>query len=214
MSYLAILNRGQDLVIVYLKVAGEIQEMRLKNRFLERQAKKLKRRTKGFYRVLQEKNMRSISVEKDFLRCLDELEKKNNIVKELEVEVKDLKTNVDLLLQKEKEEVYNKFSNSEQAKNIKSEVISLRWSNACLRHMMMMMMRHETSYEETTLLSSPNENLQVDAMSLTLVDDEHHEENHHNHHHESSRRKRLMKKLKRWGRRKGQRKKTIFGCEA
>lgn len=101
-----------------------------------------------------------------------------------------------------------------------SEVINLRWSNACLRHKVM---RNETNYEEVTF--SPNRNLQeylemeeqADALALTVVaahehheennhhddDHEHHEENNHHdddheHHPETSRRKRLMKKLKRW----------------
>ncbi|KAF3582459.1 hypothetical protein DY000_02029292 [Brassica cretica] len=236
-------KRGQDLVIVFLKLVGEIQELRSENWFLEGQAKKLRRRGKHLYRVLKEKSMRSTSVEKELLKCLDELEMKNSVVKELEGEVKDLKARVDVL-QKEKEEVslkssevsydfeililyfyvdwilfgFVKMVNVEDYKKVLeeyedlkkdhangvSEVINLRWSNACLRRKVM---RNETNYEEVTF--SPNRNLQeylemeeqADALALTVVaDHEHHEETNHNddHHHETSRRKRLMKKLKRW----------------
>ncbi|CAF1814276.1 hypothetical protein Bca4012_029299 [Brassica carinata] len=213
-------KRGQDLVIVFLKLVGEIQELRSENWFLEGQAKKLRRRGKQLYRVLKEKSMRSTSVEKELLKCLDELEMKNAVVKELEGEVKDLKARVDVL-QEEKEEVSLKSSEMVNVEDYKkvleeyedlkkdhangvSEVINLRWSNACLRHKVM---RNETNYEEVTF--SPNRNLQeylemeeqADALALTVVaDHEHHEETNHNddHHHETSRRKRLMKKLKRW----------------
>uniref|UniRef100_A0A1J3EEE6 Protein CHUP1, chloroplastic n=1 Tax=Noccaea caerulescens TaxID=107243 RepID=A0A1J3EEE6_NOCCA len=220
-------KRGQDLVIVYLKLVGEIQGLRSENGLLEGKAKKLRKRTKQLYRVVNYKNMRITGVEKEFLRCSDELETKNNIVKELEGQVKDLKANVDVL-QEEKEEVSRKLSSNstsemvsveeyrrvlEEYEDLKKdytngvkEMINLRWRNACLRHEVM---RNGTNYEEITF--SPNQNLQelvfedqVDALALTVVD-EHHEENHQNqqnhdddHHHESSRRKRLMKKLKRW----------------
>ena len=97
-------KRGQDLVIVFLKLVGEIQELRSENWFLEKQAKKLRRGGKQLYRLVNEKNRRSIAVEKELLKCVDELEMKNSIVKELEGEVKDLKARVDVL-QEEKKEV-------------------------------------------------------------------------------------------------------------
>ncbi|KAF8101793.1 hypothetical protein N665_0201s0109 [Sinapis alba] len=216
-------KRGQDLVIVFLKLVGEIQELRSENWFLEEQAKKLRRRGKQLYRVVNEKSRKRIAVEKELLKCLDELEMKNSVVKEIEGEVEDLKARVDVL-QEEKEEVSMKSSEMvseedyrrvlEEYEDLKKdyangvkEVINLRWSNACLRHKVM---TNGTSYEEVAF--SPNRNLQeylemeeqADALALTVVaDHEHHEEN--NHHdddhepqHETSRRKRLMKKLKRW----------------
>lgn len=103
-------KRGQDLVIVYLKLVGEIQELRSENGLLEGKAKKLRRRSKQLYRVANEKSRRIIGVEKEFLKCVDELETKNYIVKELEGEVKDMKAYVDVL-QEEKEELFIKSSN-------------------------------------------------------------------------------------------------------
>ncbi|CAA7042082.1 unnamed protein product [Microthlaspi erraticum] len=220
-------KRGQDLLIVYLKLVGEIQGLRSENGLLEGKAKKLRRRTKQLYRLVNDKNRRVNSVEKEFLRCFDELETKNNIVKELEGEVNVLKANVDVL-QEEKEDVSWKLSSNstsemvsvedyrrvlEEYEDLKKdfangvkEMINLKWRNACLRHEVM---RKGTNYEEVTF--SPNRNLQelvfedqVDDLALTVVDEHHHEENqlHQNHddhhHHETSRRKRLMKKLKRW----------------
>ncbi|WZY92228.1 hypothetical protein YC2023_064557 [Brassica napus] len=216
-------KRGQDLVIVFLKLVGEIQELRSENWFLEKQAKKLRRGGKHLYRLVNEKNRRSIAVEKELLKCVDELEMKNSIVMELEGEVKDLKARVDVL-QEEKKQVSIKSSEMvseedykrvlEECEDLKKdvangvkEVINLRWSNACLRHKIM---TNGTNYEEETF--SPNRNLQeylemeeqAEALALTVVaDHEHHEENnhhddHHEHHTETSRRKRLMKKLKRW----------------
>lgn len=218
-------KRGQDLVIVFLKLVGEIQELRSENWFLEKQAKKLRRGGKQLYRLVNEKNRRSIAVEKELLKCVDELEMKNSIVKELEGEVKDLKARVDVL-QEEKKEVSLKSLEMvseedyrrvlEECEDLKKdvangvkEVINLRWSNACLRHKVM---RNETNHEEVAF--SPNRNLQEylemeeqeESLALTVVaDHEHHEENnhhdddhHHEHHTETSRRKRLMKKLKRW----------------
>ncbi|CAL9235775.1 unnamed protein product [Arabidopsis halleri] len=217
-------KRGQDLVIVYLKLLGEIQGLRSENGLLEGKAKKLRRRSKQLYRVANEKTRRIIGVEKEFLKCVDELETKNYIVKELEGEVKNMKAYVDVL-QEEKEELFMKSSNSasemvsledytrvvkeyeelkkDYANGVK-EVINLRWSNACLRHEVM---RNGANFGE--IVFSPNGNLQEmglennqadDALALMTVGDEQHEEyhNNHHHHHESSRRKRLMKKLKKW----------------
>ncbi|KAH0925296.1 LOW QUALITY PROTEIN: hypothetical protein HID58_017552 [Brassica napus] len=124
-------KRGQNLVIVFLKLVGEIKELRSENWFLEEQAKKLRRGGKQLYRLVNEKSRRSIAVEKELLKCVDELEMKNSIVKELEGEVKDLKARCEDL----KKDVANGVK----------EVINLRWSNACLRHKVM---RNETSHEE------------------------------------------------------------------
>ncbi|EFH55879.1 predicted protein [Arabidopsis lyrata subsp. lyrata] len=215
-------KRGQDLVIVYLKLVGEIQELRSENGLLEGKAKKLRRRSKQLYRVANEKSRRIIGVEKEFLKCVDELETKNYILKELEGEVKDMKAYVDVL-QEEKEELFIKSSNltsemvsledytrvveeyeelkKDYANGVK-EVINLRWSNACLRHEVM---RNGANFGE--IMFSPNgnlqemglENVQADAaQALMSVAYEKHEDCHNNHHHESSRRKRLMKKLKKW----------------
>ncbi|CAA0375070.1 putative protein CHUP1 [Arabidopsis thaliana] len=229
-------KRGQALVIVYLKLVGEIQELRSENGLLEGKAKKLRRKSKQLYRVVNE-SRKIIGVEKEFLKCVDELETKNNIVKELEGKVKDMEAYVDVL-QEEKEELFMKSSNStsemvsvedyrrivEEYEELKKdyangvkEVINLRWSNACLRHEVM---RNGTNFGE--IVFSPNGNLhelgleddQVDnALALMRVANEQHEENHHQH--ESSRRKRLMKKLKKWveGNEKGKSKaeETCFG---
>lgn len=105
-------KRGQDLLMVYLKIVGEIQGLRSENRLLEGKAKKVRRRGKQLYQVLNEKNRRIVGMEQEFLRCFDELETKNNVVKELEGEVKDLRARVDVL-QEEKEQV---------SSNSKSEV--------------------------------------------------------------------------------------------
>ncbi|CAH2059038.1 unnamed protein product [Thlaspi arvense] len=233
-------KRGQDLVIVYLKLVGEIQGLRSENWLLEGKAKKLRRRGKQLYRVVNEKNTRIIGVEKELLKCLDELEMKNNVVKELEGEVNVLKAKVDVL-QEEKEEISGKsseYSKSEMVSvedyrrvleeyedmkkdfaNGVKEVINLRWSNACLRHEVM---RNGTNYGEVAF--SPNRNLQeleiedqADALALTVADEHHEENNYHDHdphHHESSRRKRLMKKLKRWveGNEKGKSTKSEEKC--
>ncbi|ESQ52291.1 hypothetical protein EUTSA_v10017640mg, partial [Eutrema salsugineum] len=221
-------KRGQDLVIVYLKLVGEIQALRSENWLIEGKAKKLRRRGKQLYHVLNEKNRRIIALEKEFLKCIEDLEMKNSVVKELEGEVKDLKANVNAL-QEEKEEVYKKSSENSKSEMVSvedyrrvleeyedlkkefangvKELINLRWSNACLRHQVM---RNGTNYGE--LAFSPNRSLQelemedqADALALTVADEHHEEDNHdgdeennHHHHHETSRRKRLMKKLKRW----------------
>ncbi|XP_010516889.1 PREDICTED: protein CHUP1, chloroplastic-like [Camelina sativa] len=213
-------KRRQDLVIVYLKLVGEIQELRSDNGLLEGKAKKLRRRSKQLYRVVNEKSMRFIGVEKEFLKCVDELETTNNVVKKLEDEVKDLKANIDVL-QEEKEDICSRFSEETEMVSVESyrrlleeyeelkkayaigvkEVINLRWSNACLRHDVV---RNGTNYGEN-MFSPPHRNLQElmenqgdDAQALTTADVHHEEVHNQHHHHEASRRKRLMKKLKKW----------------
>ncbi|CAH8389780.1 unnamed protein product [Eruca vesicaria subsp. sativa] len=171
------LKRGQDLVIVYIKLVGEIHELRSKNKLLEGEAKKLRIRVKQLHRVVNEKSRKRI---KKLLKCLHELGKKNNFVKELEGQVIGLKANLDLL-QEEKEVYMKSVENSmmvsvedhrrvlEENEDLNTEVIYLRWINACLRKEMM---RNGTEYE--------------DAHALTVVADGHHKWG-----------KRFMKNLKR-----------------
>ncbi|KAJ0258938.1 CHUP1-like protein [Hirschfeldia incana] len=198
-------KRSQDLVIVFLKLVGEIQELRTENWFLEEQAKKLRRRGKQLYRVVNEKSRKSIAVEKELLKCIDEFEMKNSVVKELEGEVKDLRARSDVLQEENKEgfikssevvsvEDYRKVLEEyedlkkDYANGVK-EVINLRWSNACLRHKVM---TNETSYEEVTF--SPNRNLQdylemeeqADALALTVVADQEHHADQEDHHEENN----------------------------
>ncbi|KAG2332639.1 hypothetical protein Bca52824_003819 [Brassica carinata] len=175
------LKRAQDLGIVYIKLVGEIQELRSKNWFLEGDAKKPRIRVKQLHRVVNQKSRKSIIVKNKLLKCLHELGEKDNVVKELEGQVKDLKANLDLL--QEEKEVYMKSSeNSEMVSvedhrrvleeyvDLKTEVIYLRWINACLRKELM---RNGTKYEG--------------ALALTVVAD-------HEHHKWG---KRFMKKLNR-----------------
>ncbi|WZY81888.1 hypothetical protein YC2023_028272 [Brassica napus] len=168
------LKRGQDLVIVYSKLVGEIQELRSKNRLLEGEAKKLRIRVKQLHRVVNQKSRKSV---KKLLKCIHELGKKNNFVKELEGQVKGLKANLDLL--QEEKEVYMKSSEMvsveehrrvlEENEDLNTEVSYLRWINSCLRKELM---RNGTKYDG--------------ALALTVVADGHHEWG-----------KKLMKNLKR-----------------
>ncbi|RID69765.1 hypothetical protein BRARA_C01841 [Brassica rapa] len=168
------LKRGQDLVIVYRKLVGEIQELRSKTRLLEGEAKKLRIRVKQLHRVVNQKSRKSV---KKLLKCIHELGKKNNFVKELEGQVKGLKANLDLL--QEEKEVYMKSSEMvsveehrrvlEENEDLNTEVSYLRWINSCLRKELM---RNGTKYDG--------------ALALTVVADGHHEWG-----------KKLMKNLKR-----------------
>ncbi|KAG2296444.1 hypothetical protein Bca52824_043113 [Brassica carinata] len=146
------LKRGEDLVIVYSKLVGEIQELRSKNWLLEGETKKLRIRVKQLHRVVNQKSRKSV---KKLLKCLHELGKKNIFVKGLEDQVKDLKANLDLL--QEEKEVYMKSSENsemvsvedhrrvlEKHEDLKTEVTYLRWINACLRKELV---RNGTKYE-------------------------------------------------------------------
>lgn len=92
------LKRGHDLVIAYLKLVGEIQELRSKNSFLEGEAKKLRIRVKQLHRVVNQKSRKSIILENKLLKCRHELGG----------QVKDLEAKLDLL--QEEKEVYTKSS--------------------------------------------------------------------------------------------------------
>ncbi|EOA27244.1 hypothetical protein CARUB_v10023363mg [Capsella rubella] len=216
-------KRRQDLVIVYLKLVREIQELKTENGLLDVKAKNHRRSTKQLYRVLTEKSRRTVGLEKELLKCVDELEAKNKVVKELDDEVKDLKANIGVL-QEEKEEISRRSSGSEESEELEmvsvknyrrvleeyealkkdyangvKEVINLRWSNACLRHEVI---RSGMNYGENVF--SPNQNLQElgmddqadNAQALTVANNHHEDDQINHHHHETSRRKRLMKKLK------------------
>lgn len=196
------LKRGQDLVIVYSKLVGEIQELRSKNRLLEGEAKKLRIRVKQLHRVVNQKSRKSV---KKLLKCIHELGKKNNFVKELEGQVKGLKANLDLL--QEEKEVYMKSSEVTFDSWDPNSVIRFHLTLTCLFFLAFVKM---VSVEEHRRVLEENEDLNTEvsylrwinsclrkelmrngtkydgALALTVVADGHHEWG-----------KKLMKNLKR-----------------
>ncbi|CAF2122954.1 unnamed protein product [Brassica napus] len=196
------LKRGQDLVIVYRKLVGEIQELRSKTRLLEGEAKKLRIRVKQLHRVVNQKSRKSV---KKLLKCIHELGKKNNFVKELEGQVKGLKANLDLL--QEEKEVYMKSSEVTFDSWDPNSVIRFHLTLTCLFFLAFVKM---VSVEEHRRVLEENEDLNTEvsylrwinsclrkelmrngtkydgALALTVVADGHHEWG-----------KKLMKNLKR-----------------
>ncbi|KAK9290471.1 hypothetical protein L1049_008641 [Liquidambar formosana] len=157
-------QRLQNQVVEYLKVLDQLELLKLENGFLRRKVKKLWTKRKDQSRVMREHNLKIEAIEAEISSNRHELERKTDVIQELEDEVGKLRTVIEQL-QEEKNELltklelaeksassiskieaegitmedYNKLSNElEQIQNDRAaevkELVYLRWSNACLRH--------------------------------------------------------------------------------
>ncbi|KAA8518653.1 hypothetical protein F0562_016127 [Nyssa sinensis] len=157
-------RRLEDLVIEYLKVLQQLEFSRMENRLLQRKVKKLMRKAKQRSRVINEQNLQIENRQAKILGNQRELEKRGNVIMEMEDEIRELQMNFNQL-QKEKKALVTKLELAEQSASSISkkdaegmtmedynqlaneleqlqkdraaeleELVFLRWCNACLRH--------------------------------------------------------------------------------
>ncbi|XP_059667527.1 protein CHUP1, chloroplastic [Cornus florida] len=155
-------RRLEDLAGEYMKVLEQLEFSGWENGLLHRKVKNLLRKLKERSRAVREKNTQIEEREAQILANQKELERRANLIKELEDENRELKLNLDQLQQEKKElvdslkmaeksasskieaegmimEEYNHIVNEleqvqkDRAAEVK-ELIYLRWCNACLRH--------------------------------------------------------------------------------
>ncbi|KAJ4848720.1 hypothetical protein Tsubulata_018457 [Turnera subulata] len=146
---------------------GQLESAKTENGLLQRKATKLSRKNKEQSRVIREKNWKINAAEKAILRFSDTLETRAKVMENLEDEVRELQIIVDQLEKEKGEilaklnlvensassiskiettgvrmEEYNQLVHElDQLKKGRAaeitELIYLRWSNACLRHELM-----------------------------------------------------------------------------
>uniref|UniRef100_A0A6N2LXI0 Protein CHUP1, chloroplastic n=1 Tax=Salix viminalis TaxID=40686 RepID=A0A6N2LXI0_SALVM len=142
----------ENFVVVCRTVLEEVEFAKKEKRFLERKVKKLSRRAREKSRIVGEKNAKINGLEAEIMRICDVLEMKTNVINKLDEEVRESEATVnrlqeeknDLLIEAEGAgmEDYNRLvSELEKLQKDRAaettELIYLRWSNACLRHELM-----------------------------------------------------------------------------
>ncbi|KAF3441757.1 hypothetical protein FNV43_RR15672 [Rhamnella rubrinervis] len=186
-------NRLETLVVEYLRVLELVEFWKSKNGFLHRKVKKLLRRIKVQSSRVREQGLKIEAREAVILRTHDVLEKRTNIIKELEDEVQELKMKLDDR-QEEKNELlkmlelaeksnlsiskneaegitmedYDRLSNElEQLQKDRAaevkELIYLRWSSACLRHELMKNQEHQEQIQR-------KDHLEIDFEGNLIVE--------------------------------------------
>ncbi|KAE8666134.1 L-O-methylthreonine resistant 1 isoform 1 [Hibiscus syriacus] len=157
-------KRVENIVTEHLMVLEQVEHWKSKNGLLERQVKRLLRKTKGQDKLLREKYSKIVAKDAEMRRNGEELQGRSNVIKKLVDEVKELKSLTDQLQDQKNElsvklkwaeeslsaiskteeegiprEKYNKLANDyEQVQQERAdelkEITYLRWCNACLTY--------------------------------------------------------------------------------
>ncbi|KAL6141866.1 hypothetical protein ACLB2K_060152 [Fragaria x ananassa] len=160
-------QRLEELVREYLKVLEQLEDWKSENELLQRQVKMLMTQASVQSRIIREQDLKLDAREAELMRIHDELETKTEVTKRLEDEIGEMRMAFDQLqdekngrLEKLKLKENSPSSISKiEGKRIKiedytqlseeleqlqkdraaehTELIYLRWSNACLRHELM-----------------------------------------------------------------------------
>ncbi|XP_011022125.1 PREDICTED: protein CHUP1, chloroplastic [Populus euphratica] len=223
----------ENFMVECRRVLEQTEFAKKENRLLERKVKKLSRRTREQSRVIGEKNARINGLEAEIMRFCDALEMRTNVIKKLDDEVREFESVVnrlqeemnDLLVKLDAAESpasliskieaegigmedYNRLVNElEQLHKDRAaettELIYLRWSNACLRHELM------RSHGQQQLQIEDKKNyleLELEVgREIAECDLEQQQQQHEDpclgvasSSKTYSKRKRLLKKLKKW----------------
>ncbi|KAK0583630.1 hypothetical protein LWI29_000508 [Acer saccharum] len=226
-------KRYINLVVEYVKTLEQLQHWKSESGLLQRKVKKLLKRTKEQSRIIREKNSKLDAREAELLTNNDVLEKKSNDIMKLEDDVRGLQAVIDQL-QEQESELMNKLQSVEQSNSSKvlaivfmedyeqlvneheqlqkdraaevKELISLRWTNACLRHELMRnQAEKEQNQEEKDIVDLAFEGIgdigecgiENHLDGLALEHDEPCSLNVENAT-TSSKKQKLLKKLRRW----------------
>lgn len=157
----------ENFVVVCRRVLEEVEFAKKEKRFLERKVKKLSRRAREQSRIVGEKNAKINGLEAEIMRICDVLEMRTNVINKLDDEVRESEAAVNRLQEEKNDllvkliaaesqdsliskieaggvgmEDYNRLvSELEKLQKDRAaettELIYLRWSNACLRHELM-----------------------------------------------------------------------------
>ncbi|CAN4121459.1 unnamed protein product [Withania somnifera] len=175
-------RRFQNMVIEYLRIMELVDLSKSENSLLHKRVKKLLKKIKESSRVIKEQNFQLEAKEKEISRHQEGLEMKDHVIKKMELEFQQLKMEkAELLSKLELAETSNQSKNEvevvtiedykelvnelEQLQNDKAsedtELIYLRWCNACLRHELMRRNREQMEKRENQELNLGEENREI-----------------------------------------------------
>ncbi|KAF9682077.1 hypothetical protein SADUNF_Sadunf05G0070900 [Salix dunnii] len=224
----------ENFVVLCRRVLEQVEIAKKEKRLLERKVKKLSRRTQEQSRIVGEKNAKINGLEAEIMRFCDVLEMKTNVIKKLDDEVRESEAAVNRLQEEKNDllvkliaaespasliskieaegigmEDYNRLA-SELEKLHKdrsaetTELIYLRWSNACLRHELM---RSHGQQQQQLQIEDKKKYLELELeVSREIADCELEQQQQHEEpclgvassSKTFSKRKKLLKKLKKW----------------
>lgn len=224
----------ENFTVECRRVLEQIEFAKKENRLLERKVKKLSRRTREQSRVIGEKNARINGLEAEIMRFCDAQEMRTDVIKKLDDEVREFEAVVNRLQEEKNDllvkldaaespasliskieaegigmEDYNRLVNElEQLHKDRAaettELIYLRWSNACLRHELMRSHGHQQQLQ--LQIEDKKNYLELELVGREIADCDLEQQQQHekpclgvaSSSKTYSKRKRLLKKLKKW----------------
>lgn len=224
----------ENFMVECRRVLEQIEFAKKENRLLERKVKKLSRRTREQSRVIGEKNARINGLEAEIMRFCDAQEMRTDVIKKLDDEVREFEAVVNRLQEEKNDllvkldaaesqasliskieaegigmEAYNRLVNElEQLHKDRAaettELIYLRWSNACLRHELMRSHGHQQQLQ--LQIEDKKNYLELELVGREIADCDLEQQQQHekpclgvaSSSKTYSKRKRLLKKLKKW----------------
>lgn len=224
----------ENFMVECRRVLEQIEFAKKENRLLERKVKKLSRRTREQSRVIGEKNARINGLEAEIMRFCDAQEMRTDVIKKLDDEVREFEAVVNRLQEEKNDllvkldaaesqasliskieaegigmEDYNRLVNElEQLHKDRAaettELIYLRWSNACLRHELMRSHGHQQQLQ--LQIEDKKNYLELELVGREIADCDLEQQQQHekpclgvaSSSKTYSKRKRLLKKLKKW----------------
>ncbi|KAL2345153.1 hypothetical protein Fmac_006438 [Flemingia macrophylla] len=230
-------RRLESFVVQYLKVVEQREMWKSENRMLRRKFEKLLRKSKAQTRLAQEQALKIKLDGAEILIIRDDLETKINVIGKLEDRMEELQKALDQL-QVEKNELLKKLDVAEKSNASKNEaadvsreeynqlldeleklkkertdeakaLISLRWSNACLRRDLMRQKEQQQNQDKSHVeleFGRSDEVIQYDSeheLHISFLEEHPSGDDHIHSGIACSKRTKLLERLKRW----------VEGCE-
>lgn len=210
-------QRFQNMVIEYLRMMELLDLSNSENSLLHRRVKKLLKKIKEHSRVIKEQNFQLEAKEKEISRNQQGLEMKDHVIKEMELEIQQLKmelelaktsnqskSDVEVVTIEDYKELVNELEQLQKDKASEDkELIYLRWCNACLRHELMR--RNQEQMEQKLNLGEENREIveefvpKVDELIIKRSSSIGHNESCLNSPiNDHSKRRKLIQKFKKW----------------
>ncbi|XP_058747466.1 protein CHUP1, chloroplastic [Vicia villosa] len=210
----------ENFVVQYFKIIEKVEYLKSENRVLEKKVKKLLKKSKAQSVLIKEQTLMIKEGEAEIMRNYDELQKRANVIDKLEDEIREMKMDLDNLVD-EKNEVLKKLeiSNGKEELHkkplkyylqVESRDIVKEDYNKVLKELEHVKKEHENEVEELIYLRNINVCLRKELMKhelhCSLLDHHHHHQNvscigssSSSHGDPScSKKGKLIKRLKKW----------------
>ncbi|KAG5584196.1 hypothetical protein H5410_044630 [Solanum commersonii] len=214
-------QRFQNMVIEYLKIMELLDLSNSENSLLQKRVKKLLKKIKEHSRVMKEQKFQLEAKEKEISRNQEGLEMKDHVIKEMELEIQQLKmelelaktsnqskNDVEVVTIEDYKELVNELEQLQKEKASEDkELIYLRWCNACLRHELMRRNQEQKEQGKNQELNLGEENRENVEEFAPKVHDliigrsssvGHNESCLNSPINDHSKRRKLMQKFKKW----------------